>query len=131
MHLSVSRLFLAAVLAVGLSASAAWAGGRGSGGQGSPCSGHYQSSKAACSPCDKARAGCGHDCASGCQAYGCPADPGCQQDCGQDCCDKDCTCNDCYRCRAHRDRCGDCRCKDGDEDDEGDDAEDEDCGDDA
>src|SRR5467141_622674 len=105
MHFS-SRLFMAAVLAVGLSASAAWAGGRGCDGKGSAGGGHRQSSRATCSPCDTSRSGCGHDCGSGCPAYGCPAQPGCEQDCGEDCCDKDCSCNDCYRCRAQRGRCG-------------------------
>jgi len=130
MHLSVSRLFLAAVLAVGLSASAAWAGERGRNGQGSARDNHCQSSKAACSPCDAPRPGCGHDCASGCPAYGCPAAPGCESNCcDEDCCDKDCVCHDACRTKAHRGY-GDYRCKDGDDDD-GDDADDEDCGDDG
>src|SRR6476620_10832378 len=114
MHLSASRLFLAALL-LGLWASAASAGGQGCDDKPSPCGGHGPSGH--CSPCDQPRPGCGHDCASGCPAYGCPVHPGCgdnccdKECCDNDCCDKDCSCHDACRTRAHTGRC-DRRCKD-------------------
>src|SRR5262245_57016971 len=97
MYVLASRLVLAAIFAVGLTASAAWAGGR-SDGKG-PCGTQCPYSGGESSRCDK-------PCHAANDHAGCPAEPGCQEDCDCDdeccdenCCDDDCSCEGkCSRC---------------------------------
>ncbi len=104
MHVFASRLLLAAIFAVGLTASAAWAGGGDK-----PCQGGSHQ-------CAQGHSGQG--CKShACQAQTCPAEPGCDEDCS---CDDEGCADEC-RCEHRCDRCSDCRCQDSGDDDEGDD----------
>src|SRR5262245_61940404 len=120
MYVLASRLLLAAILAAGLTASAAWAGD----GKGSPSGTECPYSGGDCARCDKPCQGSSHGCKShACQKETCPAEPGYDDDCSGDdeCCDDDCSGEG--RC----DRSDAARCQDDGDDDEGDDDDADDC----
>jgi hypothetical protein len=91
MHVYRSRLLLAAILAVGLMASAAWAGGRGCGGKGSSCAAPT-ACKGSCSVCGKPCQAGSESSAKGCATTACTtkAEFCCEEDC---CCDDECSCD--------------------------------------
>ena len=90
MHVYRSRLLLAAIFAVGLTASAAWAGGRGSGGKGSPCGAPSAPCKESCSDCGKPCQASNDSSAKACATKACQAEFCCEEDC---CCDDECSCD--------------------------------------
>jgi hypothetical protein len=121
MHVSASRLLLAAIFAVGLTASAALAGGDGGDGKGSPRGTQCPYSGGDCARCDKPCQSSSHGCKShACQSETCPEEIDCDDcSCDDECCDDDCC------CEGHCNRCSDCQCQDDGDDDDGDDEADD------